>query len=303
MSSTSRRNRRIVKLASIVAMVAALAGCAAPPHGVSPGAVEPPSIESFKQKIAGAAYELEMIAIPAGKLPGAEAEIGPFWMAKTEIVWDLYDVFVYELDKKSGDTTPEVDAIARPSRPYVPPDRGYGHEGYPVISVTHHAAEQFCKWLSAKTGRTFRLPTEQEWEYACRAGSTAAYSFGDDPAALGDYAWFEDNADWKTQPVGRKKPNAWGLHDMHGNVSEWCNAADGKPITRGGNHLDAPEALRCDARLAQDSSWNSSDPQIPKSRWWLADCPFVGFRVVCVPEKAADSNTPRMDTDGKNGKN
>lgn len=302
MSSTSRRSRSIVRFAGIVAMVGALVGCAAGSPYASPGLVDPPALESFKQKVTGTAFELDMIAIPPGRLPGTATEIGPFWMAKTEMVWDLYDVFVYELDKKSGETRPEVDAIARPSRPYVPPDRGYGHEGYPVISVTYHGAEQFCRWLSAKTGRTYRLPTEAEWEYACRAGATTAYSFGDDPAALGDYAWFEDNADWKTQPVGRKKPNAWGLHDMHGNVSEWCTGADGKPITRGGNHLDAPQMLRCDARLAQDSSWNSSDPQIPKSKWWLADCPFVGFRVICVPEKSGEPMRPPTDTDGRDGR-
>jgi len=92
----------------------------------------------------------------------------------------------------------------------------------PVETVSWDDAQEFCRRLSQKTGMTFRLPTETEWEYACRAGTTTAYSFGSDPARLVDYAWFDDNAGRSTHPVATKKPNAWGLHDMHGNVWEWC---------------------------------------------------------------------------------
>ena len=98
---------------------------------------------------------------------------------------------------------------------------GFGRDGQPVICITHHAAIEYCRWLSAKTGKVYRLPTEAEWEYACRAGTQTAYSCGDDPAKLGEYAWDLDNAE-KPQKVGKKKPNPWGLHDMHGNVAEWC---------------------------------------------------------------------------------
>ena len=93
---------------------------------------------------------------------------------------------------------------------------------YPVERVSWNDAVEFCKNLSAKEGKTYRLPTEAEWEYACRAGTTTLYSSGDDKESLGEYAWYRDNSGGKPHPVGEKKPNAWGLHDMHGNVWEWC---------------------------------------------------------------------------------
>jgi formylglycine-generating enzyme required for sulfatase activity len=144
------------------------------------------------------------------------------------------------------------------------------------------------------------LPTEAEWEYACRAGSKSIYFFGDDPAKLGEYAWFKTNANNKYQMVGQKKPNAWGLYDMLGNVSEWVldqydekyfntvNAKD--PLVppssryprsvRGGSYVSTATELRSSARAHSEPEWNRRDPQIPKSRWWLTDGMFVGFRIV-----------------------
>jgi formylglycine-generating enzyme required for sulfatase activity len=164
---------------------------------------------------------------------------------------------------------------------------------------------EYCRWLSAKTGKTFRLPTEAEWEYACRAGTTTAYSFGNDPKTLGDYAWFADNSEEVTHPVGQKKPNAWGLHDMHGNVAEWCldryrkdsystfpidkptlgpvlmPTSDRFPnVARGGSWADPPGRLRSAVRRGSDKSWIKRDPQRPQSIWWLTDADFVGFRIV-----------------------
>jgi formylglycine-generating enzyme required for sulfatase activity len=163
---------------------------------------------------------------------------------------------------------------------------------------------EYCRWLSAKTGKVYRLPTEAEWEYACRAGTNTAYSFGDDPGKLGDHAWYVENAE-KPQPVGKKKPNPWGLFDMHGNVSEWCldhyasdaysTFAKSQPakgpvvlptakeypyVARGGNWDSDADRLRTAARLASNPEWSVQDPQRPQSIWWHTDATFVGFRVV-----------------------
>jgi formylglycine-generating enzyme required for sulfatase activity len=147
------------------------------------------------------------------------------------------------------------------------------------------------------------LPTEAEWEYACRAGTTTAYSFGDDPGDLGDYAVYFDNCDDGYAKVGSKKPNPWGLYDMHGNVAEWtldqlipdyyAKLASGQakgpfavptelyPRVARGGHWDAdPKDLRSAARLGSDPSWKMQDPQIPRSIWYHTDATFVGFRVV-----------------------
>ncbi len=230
----------------------------------------------FREELAGTTATLEMVPIPAGAFRSGETtiEIPAMWMSKTEITWDLFDVFVYRLDATDNGTPAGVDAVTRPSKPYLPPDRGFGHEGFPAISMSHKGAAEFCVWLSAKTGRTYRLPTEAEWEYAARAGAA-------EPVSLDEIAWYSGNAKDTTHRVGGKAANAWGLHDMLGNAAEWCDGADGKPVTRGGSYRDGKAVVAFGARVPQDSSWNMSDPQVPKSGWWLADCSFVGFRVVC----------------------
>jgi formylglycine-generating enzyme required for sulfatase activity len=161
----------------------------------------------------------------------------------------------------------------------------------------------FCRWLYAKTGVFYRLPTEAEWEYACRAGSTTAFPFGNDPKLLGLHAWHAGNSKGKYQKVAQKKPNAWGLYDMLGNLAEWTldqydpayfskigdtpvdpllNPSSRYPRSvRGGSYADAPTKLGPAQRGKSDPSWNQRDPQIPRSRWWLTDGMFVGFRVVC----------------------
>lgn len=280
--------------------------------------------KDFIQEIAGTDLKIEMVGIPSGEFvmgspvsennrdndegPQQKQKIEPFWMAKYETTWQLYYLYLNrEIDnevaiKRGKDVEIEVDAISGATIPYVDMSLGMGtSEGLPVANVTQLAASKFCKWLSAKTGYFYRLPTEAEWEYACRAGSKTAYSFGDDAAKLDEYAWHYENSDDTYKKVGQKKPNAWGLYDMHGNVGEWTmnpytEAYDQNPVdenlhtVRGGSWDDDAEDLRSAARLGASYNWKQRDPQLPKSLWWNTDAGFVGFRVVrdMHPPKKAD---------------
>lgn len=284
-------------------------------------------MKPFKNLIPGSDVSYEMVPIPAGEFmmgsPDSEAnrkpdegpqhkvKIEPFWMGKFEVTWNEYELFMYPNDTKqaassSGSNSKVdevVDAMTRPTKPYVEMSFGMGKDGFPAISMTQHAANKYCQWLSAKTGQFYRLPTEAEWEYACRAGTTTAYFFGNDAAQLKEYAWFEANSDFKYQKVGKKKPNPWGLFDMHGNVTEWCldqyapdyyqqfkdKVAESpwnkstKPypqVVRGGSWDDTPEALRSAVRRFSGKEWKAQDPQLPKSIWYVTDAQFLGLRVI-----------------------
>jgi len=191
-----------------------------------------------------------------------------------------------------------VDAVSRPTRPYVEMSFGMGINGYPAISMTQNAANKYAEWLSSKTGEFYRLPTEAEWEYACRAGTDTAYFFGNDSSKLSDYAWFAGNAGGKYAKVATKKPNPWGLFDMLGNVMEWTldayapyqSKAETDPwvkptkpypdAVRGGSWNDPAGKVRCAARVASDASWKQQDPQLPKSIWYMTDAQWLGFRLV-----------------------
>jgi formylglycine-generating enzyme required for sulfatase activity len=241
----------------------------------------PQTLSPFVETIPGASVKFEMIPLPAGAITinKTAVEIKPVWIGKTEVTWDEYDIYAFKLDEKENQKIGELDAIARPTKPYGAPDRGFGHQGYPALSMTFHAAQEYCRWLSAKTGKKYRLPTEAEWEYACRAGEAEKIS----PASLDQRAWFWDNAEDKTHPVATKQPNKWGLHDMLGNAAEWVVGLDGKPVVAGGSYKYKAAQLHSGARAKQMPMWNMTDPQMPKSKWWLSDATFVGFRVVCEP--------------------
>lgn len=256
--------------------------------------------------------------------PQKEITIEPFWMAKLETTWDLYRPFMENgasrnkdgtLNRDADMTTTEapdikdgetlIDTVTQPTPPYVPMHFSMG-DGYskdfPAVGITYHAANKYCEWLTAQTGHFYRLPTEAEWEYACRAGTMTAYSFGDDPAQLGEYAWFADNSEFQYQKVGTKKPNPWGLHDMHGNAAEltldqylpdsyakfpegavnpWQPTVTRHPTVFRGGHWDADaEMLRSAARGQTSTELKVLDPQIPKSIWYYTNASWLGFRVV-----------------------
>ena len=299
-------------------------------------ASNPQEMKKYTELIEHSNAKIEMIPIPAGKYsmgssdseedrnsdegPVHEVEIAPFWMAKCEMTWDAYDVWMSDLDVFSRtvnkvqatprDTIADEFQKSQPTKPYCDMSFGMGKRGFPAICMTQHAARVYCKWLTAKTGRYYRLPTEAEWEYACRAGTTTAYSFGDDASRLEEYAWFEDNAGEGYQLVGQKKPNPWGLHDMHGNVSEWVldqYTENGYPLdllkksnpllvpktlyprtVRGGGWDKSAAECRAASREGSSDEWISQDPQIPVSIWYLTDALHVGFRVVRPLQEPSD---------------
>lgn len=275
--------------------------------------------EKYTQEIKGTKLNFTMEAIPGGSFkqgsatgkddekPVHEVKVNPFWMSTFEVTWDLYEPFVYKDYEVShsdeGKVSAEVDAVTRPTKPYLDMTFGMGKEGHPALAMTHYNAIQFCKWLYVRTGVFFRLPTEAEWEYASRAGSNDDYPFGNDAAQLDQYAWFKANSSGQTQKVGLKQPNKWGLYDMLGNVAEWTydqydatfyKQFSGKkadnPVNvptklyphsvRGGAFDSEAADLRSAARMASDPSWKQLDPQIPKSNWWFPEAPFVGLRLV-----------------------
>lgn len=256
--------------------------------------------ELFVQRLEGTTLEMRIVPV---QLPGQDSAQDPaqdgkshrtLWMGATEVTWDWFDAFVYGLDEADADAG-EADALTRPSRPYIAMDRGFGRAGFPAISMTHKNAEAFCAWLSARTGKTYRLPTAEEWLAACAAS-------GVDEHTLDKHAWHRGNSNAKTQPVGAKRADANGLYDLLGNAAEWATDRDGKPVVLGGSYLTPADALSCSMLQRPSPDWNASDPQFPPSEWWLADAGFVGFRVVLEvqTESPSGDSKPRpadQDTD------
>jgi formylglycine-generating enzyme required for sulfatase activity len=274
--------------------------------------------KTYEQTIPGTAVKFKMIAIPAGSFTlgspasekGRESDEGPqrkvelsaFWMGEKEVTFAEWDAFFKNMSVPQTKEI-KVDAVSRPTAQYIDLTWGMGRDlRQPANSMSQQAALMYCKWLYQKTGAFYRLPTEAEWEYACRAGSTGSIPAGNDSKNPSSYAYSASNSDSKFQKTGGLKPNAWGLYDMLGNLSEWTldqydseayqklahgaknpstpPASKYPRVVRGGSYMDELTELRCANRISSSSSWNQRDPQIPKSRWWLTDGMFVGFRIV-----------------------
>ncbi|MDO4587485.1 MAG: formylglycine-generating enzyme family protein [Planctomycetia bacterium] len=288
--------------------------------------------ETLQSNIPDETVKFKMIPIPGGKFvmgskngekdetPPVEMTIEPFWMEEHEVTWSEFQLFGLLLlakarseGKVSGtDRDAIADALAAPTAPYNIGAISYNQSskvGYPASGLTRYAAQMYCKWLTAITGRYYRLPTEAEWEYACRAGSETEYYFGDDPAELEKYAWFLDNCPDGYNKIMQKEPNAWGLYDMYGNVCEWVmdqydkkaykDFQDGKvkgpfvtpkkpisvykmfdEVARGGSCFHEAKDCRSAKRIVSTKEWKAQDPQFPQSIWWMTEAPYVGFRVV-----------------------
>jgi formylglycine-generating enzyme required for sulfatase activity len=292
---------------------------------------------AYDETIPGTDVTFRMIPVPGGTFrmgsldgeagrradegPAFEVKIAPFWMGKCEVSWQEYRAYMAACDlfkslqaagKRVVTDANKADAITAPSSLYDPTMTFTNGEdpAQPAVTMSQFAARQYTGWLSSLTSRFYRLPSESEWEYACRAGTTTPWSSGADAASLTDVAWFADTSDETTHPVGTKKPNAFGLHDMHGNVAEWVvdelveggyarQAALPQPadavaaiqwptklsprIVRGGAYYDEPAECRSAARRgSEDVAWKDVDPNFPKSPWWYTEEPAlgVGMRIV-----------------------
>lgn len=281
---------------------------------------------SYRQEIATSDLSFEMMPIKGGtfnmgspvtdenrgknELLSHKVKVSDFWMGKYELTWDEYELWMINLDKDNREykklepTKADAlsDAVTKPTAPYTDMTFGMGKSGHPAICMTQLSAKMYCMWLSARTGKFYRLPTEAEWEFACKAGTDTAYSFGDDAKELSNHSWHVSNSRFKYQKIGQKSPNPFGLYDMHGNVWEWVldqfvPPADKAPkgvlqnpvvapntlyprVVKGGSWDDGAVSHRSAGRMGSEEAWKQQDPQIPKSVWYHTDAIFVGFRVV-----------------------
>jgi formylglycine-generating enzyme required for sulfatase activity len=344
-SETSPSVRRpMLQWLAVCALVAGFSAPAVRAESPASAAAKP-----FEQFLPGTDVRFNMVPIPGGSFkmgspetekdrkedegPQFTVEVEPFFMGATEVTWGEYNHFLQNysrLAQISAAAVPEdkmADAVTYPTPMYEleagPILERMGRSAkYPAVIMSQYAARQYTKWLTKKTGRFYRLPTEAEWEYACRAGTTTAYSFGNDVAQLKDFGVYVDNSDPDKDgesgyaPVGSKKPNPWGLFDMHGNVGEWIldsydpkwyaqfagktvKAADAinwpksktpyPHVIRGGGHESEAADLRSAARYGSKANMNKRDPQLPKSPYWRTEGFWVGFRVVAPMKEPTEA--------------
>jgi formylglycine-generating enzyme required for sulfatase activity len=266
--------------------------------------------ESYVETIPNTDISFRMVSIPAGtftigadpadpkkepdEAPQKKITVSAFWLEEHEVTFEEWDAFFKNMEVPQTKAI-AVDAVSRPTAQYIDLTWGMGRDPkQPANSMSQQAGIMYCKWLYEKTGVFYRLPTEAEWEYACRAGSA-------DIKTVSEYGYYKANSGSKYHKVKQLKPNAWGLYDMLGNLSEWTldqydaaiyeklsdnvknpstpPATKYPRVARGGSYLDEPHVLRCSNRIPSSAEWNKRDPQIPKSRWWLTDGMYIGFRI------------------------
>jgi sulfatase modifying factor 1 len=305
--------------------------------------------ENYKEFIPNSGVSFNMIAVKGGafKMGSPENEpfrksdegpvrnvtVSPFFMGEVEVTWDEFWTFFASTMSEGRVDPNEViahnagspDAVTGPTPPFGIPDQGWGSGKRPAITMTHYSAGIYCQWLSKVTGKHYRLPTEAEWEYACRAGSEAPYFFPGDPKRLSEqgfrskifgadtsiinrYVVYTLNSSGKTQESGFVKANPYGLKNLQGNVLEYCSdfydpdaysktaATVENPkgpesgeefVIRGGNYAYDAKDLRSATRgFTRTADWLKTDPQQPKSIWWYSDIKGIGFRVVCEPDSS-----------------
>jgi formylglycine-generating enzyme required for sulfatase activity len=272
---------------------------------------------SYKVKITGTDIQLKMVPIKDGNFnmgstysavnsgederPIHHVELDAFWMAEHETTWELYQLFLdrsVDSLRREGEKNPmlivNVDQIPRPDTISMDSIDIHG-KAHPATNMTQDEASAFCEWLSAMTGHYYRLPTEAEWEYACRAHRESEYHF-DKTESIDVFAWHRFTSNGSAHMVKGKKPNRWKLYDMLGNVAEWTIddyatrgyddhntknpkillEADAPAVIRGGSWKKHPSALRCGAREAMDPRWEEYDQPQERER----HSESVGFRVV-----------------------
>jgi formylglycine-generating enzyme len=298
----------------------------------------------FTEYIPGTGVKFEMAAIEGGRFlmgspenepwrntdegPQREVEVSSFFIGKTEVSWDEYLAFFTHTasqGRMTEDEIMEIDGISGPTPPWGAPDQGWGKGSLPAITMTHYAASVYCQWLSEKTGKKYRLPTEAEWEYAARGGTEGSYFFPGtaadyseeklwnkifkpDTSVINSYVIYNANSAGKTSEPSKVKPNPFGLLNTLGNVSEFCSdwyspdtyssyspgiiinptghETGVEHVIRGGAFNSNVKDIRCAARnYTRTQEWLKTDPQIPKSKWWYSDAIHVGFRVVCEFER------------------
>ncbi len=267
-----------MKRMAIVAMIAlgVLALCSFAPSQTQPSPDTQPSPAKELTLDLGNEVTMKVVLVPAGKFlmgsPEGEKDRNPDEGPQHEVtIGKPFYLGVYEVTQLQYQTMMGKN----------PAGIKDGH--HPVVNVSWNEAVQFCEKVSVKTGKAVSLPTEAQWEYACRAGSKTRFCCGDDNAGetVGDYAWCAKNTGGMTHPVGQKKPNAWGLYDMHGNVWEWC--ADWYAPYAGTAVVDPRGPDSGMSRVLRGGSWDG-DPQDCRSscRLWImpADRSIgYGFRV------------------------